>query len=317
VPTGFSDLDAITNGWQKSDLIILAARPGMGKTSFVLSIARNAAIDFGKKIAFFSLEMSAVQLTKRLISSETQLSLNKLRSGDIKDHEFEQLLHQTEKLAKADIFIDDTAAINIFELRAKCRRLKQQHGIDMVVIDYLQLMSGLKDGKQGNREQEISNISRNLKTIAKELDIPVIALSQLSRAVETRGGNKKPMLSDLRESGAIEQDADLVIFLYRPEYYGINELEDGTPSQNMAEVMIRKHRNGPTKDVPVYFINEYAKFVGINEMSTTGLKPLSAAINDEGKNVITIKSNLSKSDSNRDDASDNPSNGNIKAPWDE
>lgn len=299
VPTGIFALDRITAGWQRSDLIIVAARPGMGKTSFVLSVARNAAVDFKKKIAVFSLEMSAVQLTKRLISSETMIPLNKLRTGNLEEHEWIQLVHQTDNLGEAEIFIDDTPAINIFELRAKCRRLKQKGGIDMILIDYLQLMSGVSgDKKNFNREQEISNISRSLKTIAKELDVPVIALSQLSRAVETRGGVKRPQLSDLRESGAIEQDADLVIFLYRPEYYGIHELEDNSSSKGVAEVIIAKHRNGPTDTVLTRFIDSYAKFTNLNDDGgMAGMIPLNQAIAGDtppstGGNTITVGSRI-------------------------
>ncbi|MEK7253562.1 MAG: replicative DNA helicase, partial [Bacteroidota bacterium] len=212
VPTGFTNLDRLTSGWQSSDLIIIAARPGMGKTSFVLSLARNASIDFKKGVALFSLEMSSTQLVQRLISMEAEIPANKLRSGKLEEYEWQQLHSTIERISEVPLFIDDTPGINIFELRAKCRRLKMQHDIQMVIIDYLQLMSGGMEGSRsnGNREQEISAISRALKGMAKELNVPVIALSQLSRAVETRGGTKRPQLSDLRESGAIEQDADIV-----------------------------------------------------------------------------------------------------------
>ena len=260
VPSGFVDLDRITSGWQKSDLIILAARPSMGKTALALTMARNIAIDFERPIAVFSLEMSAVQLVTRLIASETELRSEKLKKGELERYEWEQLHSKIAGLIDAKIFIDDTPALTIFELRAKSRRLKQQHDIQMVVVDYLQLMSGGGDSK-GNREQEISHISRSLKALAKELDIPVLALSQLSRAVENRPGqSKKPILSDLRESGAIEQDADLVLFIYRPEYYGLHENEDGTSTARMAELIIAKHRNGPTGEVRLKFIDTYAKF---------------------------------------------------------
>jgi len=314
VPSGLYDLDKQTAGWQKSDLIIIAARPGMGKTSFVLTVARNAAIQFGKKVALFSLEMSSVQLTKRLISSETEISLNKLRSGHLEEYEWVKLTQKTKELGNADLIIDDTPAINIFELRAKCRRLKQQHDIEMIIIDYLQLMSGTGNGKNFNREQEISNISRSLKTIAKELEVPVIALSQLSRAVETRGGNKRPMLSDLRESGAIEQDADLVLFLYRPEYYGMDELDDGMPSKGLAEVIIAKHRNGPTGQVITRFIGQYAKFVDLesdnplfNGGAPEGMIPLNQAIqNDAG--TITMPSRMNEEDEDEDE-NDNSNDG--------
>ena len=204
VPTGFVNLDKVTSGWQKSDMIVLAARPGMGKTAFVLSMARNSAVEFGKATAVFSLEMSSVQLVNRLISGEAEISGEDIRKGNLSKQEFEQLFERTKKLSEAPIFIDDTPGLSIFELRAKCRRLKQEHDIQIVIIDYLQLMSA--GGSGGNREQEISTISRSIKEIAKELDVPIIALSQLSRSVESRGGDKRPMLSDLRESGAIEQD---------------------------------------------------------------------------------------------------------------
>ncbi len=274
VASGFSHLDRVTSGWQRSDLIIVAARPGMGKTAFTLALARNAAVDHSKPVALFSLEMSSVQLVKRLISMETELSGDKIRKGNLEEHEWIQLTKMTGKLADAPIYIDDTPAINIFELRAKCRRLKMQYDVQMIIIDYLQLMSGTPNGKQGNREQEISNISRSLKSIAKELHVPVIALSQLSRNVETRGGSKKPQLSDLRESGAIEQDADLVMFLYRPEYYGLTKDEEERDyAPGYAEVIIAKHRNGALEKVPVRFIDKFAKFTDMDPMDMSGYRP--------------------------------------------
>jgi len=260
VPSGFTQLDRVTAGWQKSDLIIIAARPGMGKTAFVLSMARNIAVDFKKPIAVFSLEMSSIQLVNRLISSETELSAEKLRRGQLEEYEWQQLQSKITPLSDAPLFIDDTPALSIFELRAKCRRLKTQHDVQAIIIDYLQLMQSGTDSKNGNREQEISMISRSLKSIAKELEIPVIALSQLSRQVETRTGNKRPQLSDLRESGAIEQDADIVMFLYRPEYYKLEEFEDGSPSKGQGEVIIAKHRNGALETVRLKFIDRLAKF---------------------------------------------------------
>ena len=258
VPSGFTSLDRLTSGWQKANLIILAARPSMGKTAFALTMARNIAVDFKKPIAFFSLEMSAVELVTRLISSESLLAADKLKKGSLKDYEWEQLNSKINSLIEAPLFIDDTPALTIFELRAKCRRLKQKHDIQMVFIDYLQLMQGTSDSK-GNREQEISTISRQLKALAKELRIPILALSQLSRAVETRGGTKKPILSDLRESGAIEQDADIVMFIFRPEYYKIDSDEKGDTA-GRADIIIAKHRNGPTDEIHLRFINHYAKF---------------------------------------------------------
>ena len=258
IPSGFTQLDRVTSGWQKSDMVIIAARPGMGKTAFVVSALRNAAVDFGHAVAIFSLEMSSVQLVNRLISAEAELESEKIKKGNLQEYEWQQLVHKTSKLTNAPIFIDDTPALTILELRAKCRRLKAQHDVQLIVIDYLQLMSG--DSTGGNREQEIASISRALKGIAKELDVPVIALSQLSRAVETRGGDKRPQLSDLRESGSIEQDADMVMFLYRPEYYGITEDESGMPTQGMGEVIIAKHRNGSLDNITLKFIGKFTKF---------------------------------------------------------
>jgi replicative DNA helicase len=267
VPSGFIDLDRATGGWQKSDLIILAARPAMGKTAFTLALARNAAVNHKRPVAIFSLEMSSAQLVQRLISMETHIPAEKIRRGNLEQYEYQILTSKIDNLKNAPIFIDDTPAINVFELRSKCRRLKQQHDIQMVVIDYLQLMSGSVDSKGGgNREQEISQISRSLKGLAKELDIPIIALSQLSRAVETRGGDKRPILSDLRESGAIEQDADIVIFLYRGEYYGFDKDTDGHSNKDIAEVIIAKHRNGPVTSVRTRFIKQFAKFENLDEI---------------------------------------------------
>ncbi len=263
VPTGFTDLDRVTAGWQPSDLIIVAARPAMGKTAFVLSMARNMAVDFKIPVAVFSLEMSSLQLVNRLISSETGIQSDKLRKGTLADHEYQQLHARIGKLSEAPLFIDDTPALSIFELRAKCRRLVAQHGVKIIIIDYLQLMTaGNSDG--GNRVQEISAISRSLKIIAKELKVPIIALSQLSRAVETRGGDKKPVLSDLRESGSIEQDADMVTFLYRPEYYGIQYDENQNPTAGVGEVIIAKHRNGSLETVQLKFIGELTKFTNLD-----------------------------------------------------
>lgn len=257
VPSGFLALDRLTSGWQKSDLIIVAARPGMGKSAFVVSAMRNAAVDFKRPVAIFSLEMSSIQLVNRMISAEAQLDSEKIRKGRLADFEWQQLLHKTSRLSAAPIFIDDTPALTILELRAKCRRLKAEHNVELIIVDYLQLMRG---DTTGNREQEIASISRALKGIAKELSVPVIALSQLSRLVETRGGVKRPQLSDLRESGSIEQDADLVIFLYRPEYYGISEDGQNNSTANLAEVIVAKHRNGSTGTVKLKFLGKYTKF---------------------------------------------------------
>ena len=268
LPSGFTKLDQLTSGWQPSDLVILAARPGMGKTAFVMSMAKNMAIDFNIPVAIFSLEMSSVQLITRMISSETGLSSSKLKRGNLLPHEWEQLNIKVKKLADAPIFIDDTPALSIFDLRAKARRLVSQHKVKIVIIDYLQLMTAGSSNKSGgNREQEISTISRNLKALAKELDIPVIALSQLSRAVETRGGSKRPLLSDLRESGAIEQDADIVSFIYRPEYYGTLEWDDEehSPCEGQAELIIAKHRNGGLENIRLKFTGHLALFSDLED----------------------------------------------------
>ncbi len=268
VASGFTDLDRMTSGWQKSDLVIIAARPAMGKTAFVLSCARNAAVDFNRPVVVFSLEMSSVQLVNRLISGETQIEQEKIRKGQLEEWEWQQIHSKIGRLEQAPLIIDDTPALNIFEFRAKCRRLKSQHDIQLIIIDYLQLMQGKSaDSKGGgNREQEIGSISRALKSVAKELNVPVIALSQLSRAVENRpGASKRPMLSDLRESGSIEQDADMVLFLYRPEYYGLTEDENGMPTQGVGEVIIAKHRNGETGTVRLKFVGKYVKFVDLEQ----------------------------------------------------
>ena len=270
IPTGFTKLDRLTSGWQPSDLIIIAARPGMGKTALTLTMARNIAVDSNIPVAFFSLEMSSVQLITRLISSETNLSSEKLRTGKLEKHEWEQLNVKVKTLEKAPLFIDDTPSLSIFDLRAKARRLASQYGIKMIMIDYLQLMTAGGSQKGGNREQEISTISRNLKALAKELAIPVIALSQLSRAVETRGGSKRPLLSDLRESGAIEQDADIVSFIYRPEYYKIDEWDDDdrSPTEGQGEFIVAKHRNGGLENIRLKFIGHLGKFDNLDDFDT-------------------------------------------------
>jgi replicative DNA helicase len=265
VPSGFRDLDKITSGWQKSDLIIIAARPAMGKTAFVLSMARNIAIDFKKPIAIFSLEMANVQLVNRLIVSETELPSEKIKNGNLTSYEWEQFHSKITTLFDAPLFIADTAGLSIFELRAKCRRLKSKHDIGLIIIDYLQLMnaSGMNTG---SREQEVSMISRSLKGLAKELDVPIIALSQLNRGVESRTGDaKRPQLSDLRESGAIEQDADMVLFIHRPEYYKITEDIDGNSLLGIAEIIIAKHRIGATADVRLRFKEHLARFQNLDD----------------------------------------------------
>ena len=268
--SGFTKLDALTSGWQPSDLIIIAARPGMGKTAFVISMAKNMAIDFNHGVAVFSLEMSSVQLITRMISSETGLPSEKLRKGNLALHDWELLNYKVKSLSDAPIYIDDTPSLSIFDLRAKARRLVSQHGVKIIIIDYLQLMTagGNNNKGPGNREQEIYTISRNLKELAKELEVPVIALSQLSRAVETRSaGSKRPLLSDLRESGAIEQDADIVSFIYRPEYYGMTEWDDDerSPCEGQGEFIVAKHRNGGLDNIRLKFTGHLAKFSDLEE----------------------------------------------------
>ncbi|MBN1950153.1 MAG: replicative DNA helicase [Bacteroidales bacterium] len=291
IPSGYTKLDRITSGWQPSDLVIIAARPSMGKTAFVLSMARNMAVEHNKSVAIFSLEMASVQLVNRLIVAEAEIPSDKIRVGNLTDEEWERLDYRIKRLEDAKIFIDDTPAISIFELRAKCRRLKRQHDIDVVIIDYLQLMSGTPESK-GNREQEVSNISRALKSIAKELNVPVLALSQLNRSVEVRTGSKRPQLSDLRESGAIEQDADMVAFIHRPEKYGIMTDEEGNSLKGLAEIILAKHRNGALGDVILKFVGEFTKFT---EMDDDYFGPVD--MDSEGENgspYVTIGSKMNK-----------------------
>ena len=264
-PTGFPTLDRLTYGWQATDLIVLAARPSVGKTAFALNLARNAALHPTKPtaVAFFSLEMSAGQLVQRILSAESEIWLEKIARGRLEEHEMQQLYKKgINRLSSAPIHIDDTAALNIFELRAKCRRLKNKHNVGLIIIDYLQLMSGTGENRNSNREQEISRISRDLKGLAKELQVPIIALSQLSREVEKRKeGNKMPQLSDLRESGAIEQDADMVMFLYRPEYYDITANELGESNKGETHVRIAKHRNGQLETIKLKALLHIQKFI--------------------------------------------------------
>ena len=261
VPSGFRKLDDITAGWQPSDLVIIAGRPAMGKTSFALSIAKNVAIDYRKPIAFFSLEMNNVQLVNRLISNVCSIPGNKILNGQLTPDEWERFDSNIRKMQGAPIYVDDTPGLSIFELRTKARRLVREHGIELLMIDYLQLMNA--NGMRFNsRQEEVSTISRSLKGLAKELNIPVLALSQLSRAVEQRDGpeGKRPQLSDLRESGAIEQDADMVLFVHRPEYYHILQDEKGNDLHGMAQIIIAKHRKGATGDVLLNFRGEYTRF---------------------------------------------------------
>jgi replicative DNA helicase len=288
VPTSL-DLDKWTAGWQKGDLIIIAARPSMGKTAFVLSSARNASLypDENRRtgIALFSLEMSAQQLVQRLLTMEARVDAQKTRKGQISQSEFEKLVEAAGRLNAASIFIDDTPGISLMELRSKCRRLKQEHDIGMVIVDYLQLMTA-GSNHDGSREQEIATISRGLKGLAKELDVPVIALSQLSRQVENRGTSKRPQLSDLRESGSIEQDADVVCFLYRPEYYNIQTYEDGESTAGVAEIIIGKQRNGPVGSVRLHFVKEYARFENFTSINSENAPEFGDEI-DVGQNSLT------------------------------
>lgn len=270
VPSGFSSLDRITFGWQPTDLIILAARPSVGKTAFALNLARNAALHPTKPqaVGFFSLEMSASQLVQRILSAESEIKMEKISRGKLEDYEYQQLHSKgIKKLESAPMYIDDTAALNIFEFRAKARRMVNKHNVKIIIIDYLQLMSGSGD-RNSNREQEISTISRSLKALAKELNIPIIALSQLSRAVETRKESKMPQLSDLRESGAIEQDADLVMFIYRPEYYEVMNNEMGESTHGETHIRIAKHRNGSLELVKLRARLDIQKF---EEMEGEGI----------------------------------------------
>ncbi len=272
VPTGYYKLDEITSGWQASDLVIIAGRPAMGKTSFALSLARNISVDYGEPIAFFSLEMNNVQLVNRLISNVCEISGTKILSGKLSDEEWKRFDNRIPKLLNAPIYVDDTPGLSVFELRTKARRLVREKGVKVIMIDYLQLMSA--SGMNFNsRQEEVSMISRSLKGLAKELDIPVLALSQLSRDVEKRAGagngtdSKIPQLSDLRESGAIEQDADMVLFVHRPEYYRIFNDENGNDLRGMAQIIIAKHRKGSTGNVLLNFRGEFTRFANPDEAS--------------------------------------------------
>ena len=264
--SGFDGLDKITSGWQNSDLVIIAARPAMGKTAFVLSMAKNMAVNFKIPVALFSLEMSNVQLVNRLIVNVCEIPGEKIKSGRLEKYEWEQLDFKIKELYDAPIYVDDTPSLSVFELRTKARRLVREHDIKCIIIDYLQLMnaSGMNFG---SREQEVSTISRSLKGLTKEMKIPIIALSQLNRGVEARQGaeGKRPQLADLRESGAIEQDADMVCFIHRPEYYKILEDEKGNSLVGLAEIIIAKHRNGAVGDVRLRFKSEFAKFMNIED----------------------------------------------------
>jgi len=299
VPSGFTDLDRHTMGWQKSDLIIIAARPGMGKTAFTLSLAKNAALDGNKPVAFFSLEMSSLQLVNRLMSGEAEIESDKIKKSNLTEQEWQRLHDKTVLLGSAGIYIDDTPQLSIFDLTAKCRRIHSQGGLDLVVVDYLQLLRHETKG-QGNREQEIAFISRALKGLAKELEIPVIALAQLSREVEKRG-NKRPQLSDLRESGSIEQDADMVMFLYRDEYYqkmGMNEpgqqaeASPGSEISGLTEIIIGKNRHGETGSAFAKFIGQFSKFVDLDPQDRMMMENKGGDFNFYQPQSVTVQSKM-------------------------
>lgn len=260
IPSGFRDLDALTSGLQASDLILVAARPSMGKTAFTLNIAANVALKSKKTVAFFSLEMSKQQLVQRMLCSEGGIDSQKLKNGDLSNEDWDKLVRTADRVSSAPLYIDDTAGITVMELRSKARRLKAEHGLDLIIIDYLQLMQGRGRGGSDNRQQEISEISRSLKAVARELNVPVIALSQLSRSVESRQ-IKRPMLSDLRESGSLEQDADIVMFLYREDYY-----DPETANKNITEVIVAKHRNGPVDTIRMFFTKQFTRFNDLSKM---------------------------------------------------
>ena len=286
--SGFTELDKITSGWQNSDLIIIAARPSMGKTAFVLSMAKNMVVNFKTPVAIFSLEMSNVQLLNRLIINVCELSGEKIKSGRLAPYEWEQLDHKIPVLYDAPLYVDDTPSLSVFELRTKARRLVKD-GVQCIIIDYLQLMnaSGME---YGSREQEVSKISRSLKGLAKELNIPIIALSQLNRTVEGREG-KRPQLSDLRESGAIEQDADMVCFIHRPEYYGIKEDANGNDLTGLAEIIISKHRNGATGDLKLSFKHSYVRFENLNESGSNRVYDSKMNVSHEPSGAVPIGNN--------------------------
>ena len=286
IPTGYTGMDEITSGWQASDLVIIAGRPAMGKTSFALSIAKNVAVDYGVPIGFFSLEMNNVQLVNRLISNVCEVSGRKILNGQLDPSDWERLDKRIGRLTDAPIYVDDTPGLSVFELRTKARRLVREKGVKIIMIDYLQLMNA-NGMKFGSRQEEVSTISRSLKGLAKELDIPVLALSQLSRNVENREGleGKRPQLSDLRESGAIEQDADMVLFVHRPEYYHIYQDEKGNDLHGMAQIIIAKHRKGSTGDVLLNFRGEFTRFQDPTEVAT------SSPVADGGGEIIGSRMN--------------------------
>ena len=306
--SGFHQLDKMTSGWQNSDLIIIAARPAMGKTAFVLSMAKNMAVNNKIPVALFSLEMSNVQLVNRLIVNVCEIPGEKIKSGQLAPYEWGQLDYKIKELYDAPLFVDDTPSLSVFELRTKARRLVREHGVKVIIIDYLQLMnaSGMSFG---SRQEEVSTISRSLKGLAKELNIPIIALSQLNRGVESRGGieGKRPQLSDLRESGAIEQDADMVCFIHRPEYYKIYQDEKGNDLHGMAEIIIAKHRNGAVGDVLLRFRSEFARFQNPDD-------DMIIPMPGEEPGVMRSKMNSGASNASSDSALSSLSAGDIPMP---
>ena len=283
--SGYHDLDKLTSGWQKSDLIIIAARPAMGKTAFVLSMAKNMAVNYNIPVAIFSLEMSNLQLVNRLISNACEIESEKIKSGRLTEMEWDQLLSRVKHLYAAPLYIDDTPSLSVFELRTKARRLVREHQVQFIIIDYLQLMnaSGMK---YGSREQEVSLISRSLKHLAKELGIPIVALSQLNRSVESRTDGKRPQLSDLRESGAIEQDADMVCFIHRPEYYTRSDQDaEGNDIRGLAEFIVAKHRSGSVDDVKMRFQGRYARFENWDDNTSAKFATVGSRLNSGGQTV--------------------------------
>ncbi|MBK8807506.1 MAG: replicative DNA helicase [Bacteroidales bacterium] len=300
VPSGFTPLDRITSGWQPANMIVIAARPAMGKTAFILSMLRKMAVDHNIPVGIFSLEMSNLQLVNRLIVSETELPHEKIKNGRLDGEQWKILETKTQILSKAPIFLDDTPALSIFEFRAKARRLREKHGVKMLFIDYLQLMTS---GVSSSREQEVSMISRQIKAVAMELNIPIVALSQLNRSVETRGGDKKPQLSDLRESGAIEQDADMVMFIHRPEYYGIIEDEEGRSNMGVAEIILAKNRHGAVDTVRLRFIKELAKFTELDEFNNGGF--ISSTDSNQNNMIFSSKMNTDSSNKSKSNTTNN------------
>jgi len=286
IPSGFTKLDELTSGWQSSNLIVIAARPGMGKTAFITSMARNIAVDFDIPVGFFSIEMSSTQLITRMISSETGISSSKLRKGNLQAHEWEQLNVKTKNISNAPIFINDNANLSIDDLVDKAKEFINNNDVEIIFIDYIQLLN-INKPKRQNREEELSIIIKKLKILSREFNIPVIVTSQLSRAVETRGGIKRPWLSDIRDSGAIEDDADMVCFLFRPEYYGQTEWDDDShsPCEGQGELIVAKHRNGRLENIRLKFIEHLAQFLDLEEGFDIDFQSKMNAIPDSAQQI--------------------------------